>query len=99
MRAVDLLAVTSNPVYCAAYEGICLEVDDTMLPVTCIVKGDDMLIFRHDSEHSEVTINNFYKVLMLNRKLELYYEQDVLAPIFGFKEKDCKVVITVRLNQ
>lgn len=40
-----------------------------------------------------VAISDFYKVLMLNKKAQLYYETDELNIVFGFKKKDSKIVI------
>lgn len=93
MRASEFLAMTSQPVFCDSYTGVSLEIDRKLYPVTNIVKRDDKLVLLHDKDLPTLTMSDFYKALMLNKKAQLYYETDELNIVFGFKEKDSKIVI------
>lgn len=93
MRATEFLAIVAHPVFCEAYTGISLEIDKQLYPVTNIVKRDEKLILIYDKDLPPLSMSDFYKALMLNKKAQLYYETDELNIVFGFKEKDCKIVI------
>jgi hypothetical protein len=93
MRASDLLsALVINPTE-NDYEGLFIEQNKELKPVTNIEKNGETIVFIFD-EGTPETMSIIYKLLMLNKRCQLLKRVDNAdTPVYGFKEIDRKVVI------
>ena len=93
MRASDLLsALVINPTE-NDYEGLFIEQNKELKPVTNIEKNGETIVFTFD-EGTPETMSIIYKLLMLNKRCQLYKRVNTEdLPVYGFKEVERKIVL------
>ncbi len=95
MRAGELLTVLTLKIDQKTYTGVYFQAENRQIPFTHMtINNDGFLILYHEEKAAKLSMKDFLKILMLNKKRPLYFwDGHKLSLVFGCKEEKDRLIL------